>query len=230
MNGHRECAALLSIIAVASRCDFQQILCTQKDAFCGDLGEAWEEIGTLPATRDYGTRHTRARGWIVTLTHPETEFVVEIVLREGKSTIVTAYHECRDTLFSMVHHSSSHLMNTITAATHGIIQMLKKPSTPSAEGNPAAQAAICHWATQHPTIFDYLTQEVWPDGSKRTTSTISISFQEGRFLITVRDRALTRVCFHSGTTLTEALLLADAGLESEETVWRKDTWNKQSKK
>lgn len=107
----------------------------------------------------------------------------------------------------------------------GAAIMLQRPSQ-GATGQPAGKilAAQCGIMKPYENVWEYLTQETWPDGSPRQTATLAISMSEGRMLLTLRDRANNRITFASGPTVTEALGQLDMSVGSEDCTWRKDNY------
>lgn len=197
-----------------------------------DLGRIWPDWATIaqtPAIPVYPTRRSNAHGHIALVMARVPDLWLEIYKPVNKKPLLTVFHTDREHRCSCVIHTRSIMAARLLQLTHGVLDMLARPHTGVTPPSPETPATVCSLLQSLPTLSDYLTQRVWDDGSPRITSTVAISYADGRFLITVRDRALSRVCFHSGTTLTEALRLTDAGLESSETNWRKDTWNKQKK-
>jgi len=77
--------------------------------------------------------------------------------------------------------------------------------------------------------MDHLTATTWDDGGPRLTTTIGISWGEGRFLATLRNRAEQRVTFVSAETITELWDCIHRAVDDPDTVWRKDQFGKKPK-
>ena len=91
---------------------------------------------------------------------------------------------------------------------------------------PDVSTSACQILPLGTALFDHMTQQSWEDGSERPTTTLSISYGDGRFLGCVRDRATARIAYLSGDTLSELLDAIQQALESEQMVWRKDPFAK----
>lgn len=95
---------------------------------------------------------------------------------------------------------------------------MKRPSA-AADGTGKAPE---HGSTLSslPSLYSYLTDSKWEDGSPRELATLMIFAQDGRWKVCLSDKATGRVCFLSGTTIEEALLSLDEGLGTDEVDWR----------
>lgn len=82
-----------------------------------------------------------------------------------------------------------------------------------AQGDPL-QAA-------YPQITEFLTAEVWEDGSSRQTATLTVFWEDARWKLCLNDRAVGRTGWVSGRSLSEALVALEAGLLEDDLDWRR---------
>ena len=104
---------------------------------------------------------------------------------------------------------------------------MKKPLQQNeTAGSHFPQQPTCPVTEMYPLLYEHLTCSVWDDQSPRQTSTLSISTSDGRFLLVLRDRAVSKVLFTSGGTLTDALESLENNLGLPDAPWRKDNFDK----
>jgi hypothetical protein len=113
--------------------------------------------------------------------------------------------------------------------TDGVNAMALRKETSSANGGGSVAHQPCDLLPEGSVLTDYVTQELWEDGTTRSTATIGISYSAGRVLITIRDREQCRVAFTSAETLTAAWSQLREELETDRLAWRRDTFGKQQK-
>lgn len=75
-------------------------------------------------------------------------------------------------------------------------------------------------ASKYPTLFAYLTDRNWGDGSARLTSTILIFVENGVLRVCINDRDNNRSAFVTGVTLEDALNTVETKLCGETMEWR----------
>jgi predicted RNase H-like HicB family nuclease len=73
-------------------------------------------------------------------------------------------------------------------------------------------------------LGEYLTLEVWEDGTARRTSTLLMFIEDGVWKVCLRDRANSRTLWRAGESPEEALAALEAALEGDATDWRRDHW------
>ena len=76
------------------------------------------------------------------------------------------------------------------------------------------------FASEFPTIFEYLTSRQWADGSPRVTSTLLVFLENGVLRICINDRENVRSAFITAPTFGEALASLEAKLCGETLEWR----------
>jgi len=112
-----------------------------------------------------------------------------------------------------------HSLNILYAR---ILAMRKPQHVETSNGSNLDPTQQCGIMSTLPALWEHMTVGLWEDGTARQTTTIGIAVSDGRFLVTARDRATTRVCFSSGRTLQDALEAMDSQLADPECPWRKD--------
>lgn len=75
---------------------------------------------------------------------------------------------------------------------------------------------------KYPTLYDYLTQTSWPDGTPRELASLSIYPSPGILRIFLRDPATGLCCWVSCTSLTEVYEAVEAALNDSGHEWRVD--------
>ncbi len=103
-----------------------------------------------------------------------------------------------------------------------IENMMRKPPADSSASRSNLEPDACPLSRRWPALAEHLTSKQWDDGTPRVTSTVTLSSDAGRYMATVRDRALAQVGFYSATTLTELLDMLDAMLAGETFDFRPD--------
>lgn len=77
-----------------------------------------------------------------------------------------------------------------------------------------------YFASEFPTITEYLVTSQWDDGSSRTPSTATIRVEQGVVKVCLNDHDQRRSLFAAGGTLTEALHNLDAALNVSPISWK----------
>lgn len=72
-----------------------------------------------------------------------------------------------------------------------------------------------------PTLFEYVTNGEWDDGSGRQTSSLLLFFEDGLFKVCLNDRALGRTCWATGRSAEGAVMSLEGALASGSNDWRK---------
>jgi hypothetical protein len=78
------------------------------------------------------------------------------------------------------------------------------------------------WSKPYPMVVEFLTQQLWEDGSARETGTLSISAEDSVWKGCLRDRAQGVFCFLSGKTPGALLEALEKGLTNDSLPWRVD--------
>lgn len=86
------------------------------------------------------------------------------------------------------------------------------------------------FVTHFPTVWEYLTETTFTDGSKRLTSSLNIFFQDGVCKVSLRDKEAGEILWVSADGPLGALKVMEGKLVSGEADWRKDTYAGGSKK
>lgn len=93
-----------------------------------------------------------------------------------------------------------------------------------AETRTASQMAVSkdweHWSAGHPALSEYLTATEYPDGAKRTTSTILLFVDAGMVKACLNDRDQGQSLWVSASTPTEALQALERHLSLGTGEWR----------
>jgi len=76
------------------------------------------------------------------------------------------------------------------------------------------------FAKRCPTLFAYLTDDMWEDGAERETSTMLVMVDGGIYKAWLNDRALRRSLWAAGATLQGLMDALNAALEDEKAGWR----------
>lgn len=100
--------------------------------------------------------------------------------------------------------------------------MIQRQANRKVAGVTEGEVVPCALALQLPTLFDYLTQRRYADGSARQTSSVLI-FEEGGILKgMLRDRDLGLCCWVAGNSLEGLFAALEAALGDPEHEWRVD--------
>lgn len=98
-------------------------------------------------------------------------------------------------------------LHRLSAATTGA-----KPSVRACENSG--------WLEGSPTLFEFLTQRDWPDGSLREPGTLLVFTEDGHFKACLNDRDSGHSAFASGRTPTDLLEVLEKGLTENGLEWR----------
>ncbi len=92
--------------------------------------------------------------------------------------------------------------------------------TSDGSGQPLASYASCKLAERFPTLWEFLTLSLWPDGTERCTGTMTLMAEGGMVKAALNDRDVSASCFVSGKTFTSLLEAIEKGLDGESLEWR----------
>lgn len=85
-------------------------------------------------------------------------------------------------------------------------------------------SAEAEFVQHFPTVWEYLTETTFTDGSKRLTSSLNIFFQDGVCKISIRDKEAGEILWASADGPMSALKVLEGMLVSGEAEWRKDAF------
>lgn len=99
---------------------------------------------------------------------------------------------------------------------------LRRPEVggPLHGGTPRVWKPEDLWGKGTSNLTEYLTGEVWEDGSVRRTSTALVFVEGGQVKVCLSDRALNSNVFVAGETLATAIASLEASLASGRVDWR----------
>jgi len=97
---------------------------------------------------------------------------------------------------------------------------MKRPDA-GVNGRTAAQPDECDLAIKLPSLWEFLVEDKWDDGKKRTPGTLLIFTEDGWFKGMLNDKDLSRIAFDSSETLLGLLQDLDLGLRDSHLDWRK---------
>jgi len=69
-------------------------------------------------------------------------------------------------------------------------------------------------------LFEFLELSAWEDGSERTTGTVLLFIEDGRWKACLNDRDAGLICFLSAETCDDLLKGLDEGLKEDTLDWR----------
>jgi hypothetical protein len=96
--------------------------------------------------------------------------------------------------------------------------MMKKKREDAFSGGGLPARGDC--LSQLDTLFSYLTDELWDDGSSRERSTM-MTFADGvQWKVWFNDRAMGRTCWMTGETIEAALIALDQALADDSVSWK----------
>jgi len=97
---------------------------------------------------------------------------------------------------------------------------LKRVAAENGEAKKRALAKDKETADSWPAWFEWMTTDVWEDGTARETSTLLVFVEDGLWKCCFSDREASRRLWVSGTTLGGMLGALDASLRTGEGDWR----------
>jgi hypothetical protein len=105
---------------------------------------------------------------------------------------------------------------------------MKRPEIPQDRPGDVGVFPDEKWAKSLPTICAYLLDDSWEDGTSREVSTLGIKVEDGRILLSINDRALSRSLYVSGDGVEQALKSLEKSLSGGGSDWR--YWGGKGKK
>lgn len=101
-------------------------------------------------------------------------------------------------------------------------EMLAKKARRTTVDGDAAQMVDEEFQKHYPTLFDYLTQSRWPDGTPRLTSSLLIFTDNGQVKAMLRDKEAGECLWVACPSLWMIFDVFEAKLCDEEADWRVD--------
>jgi len=116
------------------------------------------------------------------------------------------------------HHGYRKPPNPYTVTPWEITEMQKPQTTAGAIGaeKPLAGAFL----SDYPTVWSYLTDSKWDDGSRRERATILIVADGGVVKLWLGDKACNRSCWTTGESLEQAFTILEEQLSTSSAAWR----------
>lgn len=103
-----------------------------------------------------------------------------------------------------------------------VCKLLKKPTATSGAGSVPAGYLDPTFAKEYPTLWQYLTQTTWEDGTPREPSSLLIFPQDGVFKCMVRDKAAGLCLWVACRQMSQLLDAVESALADPVAEWRHD--------
>lgn len=100
------------------------------------------------------------------------------------------------------------------------MSLKRRSSSPGSTNSLTASLELCELAVKWPTMWEFLSLTLWPDGKSRSTGTILFFVEQGRVKANLNDRDAGVSTFVSGTSLSQCLEAVEAGLSDDSLEWR----------
>lgn len=81
-------------------------------------------------------------------------------------------------------------------------------------------ATSCPWSGKYPTVVEFLSTSLWPDGAKRETGTITLLCDSGLAKAALNDRDANVSAFLSAESWTALFKALEEGLAGGRLEWR----------
>jgi len=96
---------------------------------------------------------------------------------------------------------------------------VQKPQTPA--GAIGAEKPLTGaFLSDYPTVWTFLTDSKWDDGSRRERATILIIADGGVIKLWMGDKACNRSCWVTGESLEQAFTILEEQLSTSSCAWR----------
>lgn len=99
-------------------------------------------------------------------------------------------------------------------------RFIGKPTPSSGASRPASKVVPDDFAKKHPALWEYLTVDSYDDGTAREVATLLLFTEDGLFKACLNDRATSRTCWMSATTVGGLLGLLEEALQGDNAEWR----------
>lgn len=100
--------------------------------------------------------------------------------------------------------------------------MLKRPEHRSSVAASNGAPDVCPMALQMPTVYQFLTERVYEDGSPRQPSSLLLFPDGAMFRLMLKDPDAKLCCWVSGRSLEGAFAALEAALGDPQHEWRAD--------
>lgn len=98
---------------------------------------------------------------------------------------------------------------------------LRRPGNAEATGKAVApQASPGRWGEGYPTLWAFLADPAYEDGTPRQTGTVMLFVEQGRLKAWVHDREQERTAFLTAACPEDLFAELNDGLEDDELDWR----------
>jgi hypothetical protein len=101
-----------------------------------------------------------------------------------------------------------------------VCEMLKKTDVKSGKNDKLACKLDKEFSSDHPALWDYLTQKLWEDGTERRTATLTIFAEDGLLKVCINDRDSARSLWASDETWAGTFEALEALLGDPKAPWR----------
>jgi hypothetical protein len=98
---------------------------------------------------------------------------------------------------------------------------MKKPADLPEDSGRDRKPETCPLGSRYASLFDFLVEQLWDDGTQRQPGTLLVCYGEGRFRGWLNDRELQRNAWASAETLTQLLETLDGKLAEGSFDWRR---------
>lgn len=103
-----------------------------------------------------------------------------------------------------------------------VMGLLRKADQPSPAALPVPTLVDPGLGAKYPTLWSYLTQSAWDDGSPRVTSSLLVFVQDGIMKGLLRDREAGLCLWVAAPGLSQLLGVLETNLGSSAADWRVD--------
>ena len=97
---------------------------------------------------------------------------------------------------------------------------MRKPTRSSGPVLGADVAPPCGLSAKYPSLWHFLADDQWDDGSVRVSGTVTLLVEAGRIKAALNDRDGSRSAFISSDSLETLLGAVDTALEKDRVEWR----------
>jgi hypothetical protein len=101
------------------------------------------------------------------------------------------------------------------------LSFLNRQRVADSSGETGGTLTDREFADTYPALVEYLSARVFPDGTRRETSTMTVMVENGLFKVCLSDRQLGQVLWASSSTYSDLLLVLEAMLEGSNADWRR---------
>lgn len=100
--------------------------------------------------------------------------------------------------------------------------MIERQVARRVAGQEQGNITPCEWSLAVPTVFDYLTQRAYGDGSPRATSSVLLFNDAGIFKAMLKDSDAKLCCWVAADSLAGLFAALEAALCDPKHEWRAD--------